>query len=199
MKRLKYILILLLAVNSAGLHADIIMIENPKAMIYSRITNLNDFPDVVVVGVTDCVTLNTRKASRINHNQFIEVQKPCTVSLYVMKSDYFNNNKLDKIDWDNDKNVQKLNLSLSERDFNSNTFISATVDFNLANHQDSVYYLYRTEMAYKYKIDSRRTKPDSVLHFKDDVNPFTPITVKIEDGTPPYQFIVNIKGVSDSR
>ena len=181
MKRLKYILILLLVVYTTRLHGDIIIIEPTSAKICSRITNLNNFPDLVVIGLTDCVTLESKKAFRIKNNDCIKVQKSCSVLLYIMKLDYYKQHKLDEIDWNTDKNVQKLNLSIKEKDFNSYDFSSVTIDFSLANYRNTVYYLYKTKMTYKYKYNADQTKSDSIKYFKDDnVDPYKPISVKTE-------------------
>lgn len=180
MKRLKYITILLLLFFSTRLYGDIIIVEPRTAWICSKITNLNDFPDLVVIGVMNCITFNSKTAFRIKNNDCINAQKSCQVLLYVMKLDYFNTHDRNEIDWDNDKNVQKLNLSIKETDFNSQNFSSATIDFNLAKYKNTVYYLYKTKITYKYKYDAKQTKPDSVQYFKNDVDPFKPISVKTE-------------------
>lgn len=181
MKRLKIALIFILAVFTNRLHGDIIIIKPTSATICSRITNLNNFPDLVVIGLTECVTLKSKKAFRIKNNDCIKVQKSCSVLLYVMNLNYYKQHKLDEIDWDTDKNVQKLNLSIKVKDFNSYDFSSVTIDFNLANYKNTVYYLYKTKMTYKYPYDAEPTKPDSIQYFKDDVvDPFKPISVKTE-------------------
>lgn len=181
MKRLKFTLILLLVVLTNRLHGDVIIMEPTSAKICSRISNLNNFPNLVLIGLTDCVTLKSKKAFRIKNNDCIKVQKSCTVLLYVMNLDYYKQHKLDEIDWDTDKNVQKLNLSIKEKDFNSYDFSSVTIDFNLANYKDNVYYLYKTKMTYKYKYNAKQIKSDSIQYFKDDVvDPFKPISVKTE-------------------
>ena len=98
-----------------------------------------------------------------------------------MNLDYYKQHKLDEIDWETDKNVQKLNLSIKEKDFNSYDLSSVTIDFNLANYKDNIYYLYKTKMTCKYKYDAEKTKSDSIQYFKDNVvDPFKPISVKTE-------------------
>ena len=181
MKRLKYILILVLVFYTTKLHSDVIIIEPTSATICSRITNLNDYTDIAVIGLMDCITLKSKKAFKIKNNNCIKVQNSCQVLLYVMKLDYFKQHDLDEIDWDNDKNVQKLNLTIKEKDFNSYDYSSVTIDFNLANYKDTVYYLHKTKITYKYKYDTEQTKPDSVQYFKNDVDPFKPISVKTEN------------------
>src|SRR5690606_26744384 len=125
---------------------------------------------------TDCITLKSKKAFRIKNNDCIGGQKSCEVLLYVMKLNYYKQHELDKIDWISDKNVQKLNLSIRAKDFNSQIFRSLTIDFNLAKFQDSIHYLYKTKMVYKY--NAQQNKPDAIQYFIDDVDPFKPISVK---------------------
>ena len=181
MKRLRYSILFLLVILTTRLHGDVIIIEATQAKICTKITNLNDFPEIVVVGLTDCVALpKSKRAFRVKNNSCIKVHKSCPVSLYAMSMDYFKEHDLDEIEWDKDSNVQKLNISLKEKYFNSYDYSSATVDLNLAHYKDSIYYLYKSKLTYKYKYDSENPKADSVQYFEDDVDPFKPISVKTE-------------------
>jgi hypothetical protein len=69
---------------------------------------------------------------------------------------------LDEIDWNKDKNVQKLNLSVKANSFNTYNFSSVEIDFNIASQNESIYYLYKTKMTYKYQNE----RPDSIQYFK---------------------------------
>ena len=101
------------------------------------------------------------------------------MSLYVIKLDYLKQNDLDKINWDKDKNVQKLNLTVKAKSFNTYEFSSVEIDFNLASKNGTIFYLYKTKMTYKYENE----RPDSVQYFKNDVvDPLKPISVSIEHG-----------------
>jgi len=175
MKKFKYTILLLLIVLTTKLYGDIIIVKPTRAKICTKITNLKEFPDLKVIGVFDCVALSkSKKAFRIKNNSCIKVHKSCPVSLYVVKSDYYKQHDLDEIDWDNNKNVQKLNISIKDKYFKSSDYRSAIVELNLANHKDSIYYLYKSKLIYKYK----NRRKDLVKVFKDDVDPFKPISVK---------------------
>jgi hypothetical protein len=182
MKRLRYSILFLLVVLTTRLHGDIIIVEPTQSKICTKITNLKDFPELVVVGLTDCVTLpKSKRTFKVKNNSCIKVHKSCPVSLYVMDLDYYKQNDLEEIEWDKDSNVQKLNISIKEKYFNSFDYSSATVDLNLANYMDSIYYLYKSKLTYKYKYDSENPKADSVQYFEDDVDPLKPISVKTEN------------------
>jgi len=180
MKRLKYLLLIPFAFIATRLHGDIIVIEPQPADICVKLTNLNEFPDIAVIGLSDCFALSkSNKAYRIKSNSCLKVYKPCPLSLYVIKLDYLKQNDLDKINWDKDKNVQKLNLTVKAKSFNTYDFSSVEIDFNLASKNGTIFYLYKTKMTYKYENE----RPDSVQYFKNDVvDPLKPISVSIEHG-----------------
>lgn len=159
---------------------DIIITGPTPAKICVRINNLNDFPDIAVIGLSDCVALsNSNKAYRVEPDSFLKVYKSCPLSLYVMKVNYLKNVDLDKIDWNKDENVKKLNLTVNANSFNSNDCSAVIIDYNLASFKDTTLYLYKTEITYKYK-DKR---PDAVQSFKNDADPFKPISVSTKNAS----------------
>ena len=163
MKRLKYLIIILLALFATRLHGDIIIVKTTQNKIYVRIKNLNEFPDIAVIGLSDCIAFpKSNKAYRVISSSRLEVNKSCPISLYVVKLDYLIQKDLDEIDWNKDKNVQKLTLSVKANSFNTYNFSSVEIDFNIASQNESIYYLYKTKMTYKYQNE----RPDSIQYFK---------------------------------
>ncbi len=178
MKKLKFLLLIPLVLLTTKLHGDIIIVEPKPAKIYVRITNLNKFPDIAVIGLSDCLAVSrSNKAFRIKSNSYLKVNKACPLSLYMMKMHYFKQIELDNIDWDKDKNVQKLNLTIKAKSFITTDYNSLDIDFNLASKDKTIYYLYKTKMTYKYQDE----RPASVKNFEDNVvDPFKPISVSTE-------------------
>lgn len=175
MKKLKILLLIPLVLFTTRLHGDIIIVEPKPAKIYVRIINLNKFPDIAVIGLSDCLAFSkSNKAYRIKNNTSLKVNKACPLALYIMKMDYFKQIDLDNINWGKDKNVQKLNLTVKVESFITSEYNSLDIDFNLACKNKTIYYLYKTKMTYKYQDE----RPASVKNFEDDVvDPFKPISV----------------------
>lgn len=180
MKRYKYALILLLAVLTIRLYADIIIVQPSPAKICAKIKNLNDFPEIVIVGYSDCLALSkSNKAFAVKSNSCLKMYKTCPLALYAVEKKYLKKIDLNKIDWHKDKNVQKLNLTINAKEFNTFDFSSLEVDFMLERYNDTTLYLYKTQMTYKYKAE----RPDSIQYFKKEVDPFKPISISIKRAT----------------
>lgn len=179
MKRFKYSIILLLVVLTTKLHGDIIMVKPTPSKICVRINYLKDFPDIAVIGLSDWLAFSrSNKAYCIESGFCMKVYKPRPLSLYAMSMDYFKQCDLDQVDWKNDKNVQKLNLTVKAKSINTDDYRSLEVDFNLASYNDTTLYLYQTKLTYKHKDE----RPDSIQYFKNNiVDPFKPISVSTED------------------
>lgn len=178
MKNLKYLLFLPFVFFATGLHGDIILVDTTPAKICVRIINLNKFPDMAVIGLSDCLAFsNSNKAFRIKNNSCLNASNACPLTLYVMKTDYFNKIDVNTIDWGRDKNVQKLNLTINAKSFYTRDYKSLDIDFNLAI-RNNTYYLYKSKMTWKYR-DERQ---DSIKHFNNNAaDPFKPISVPREN------------------
>lgn len=180
MKRYKYALILLLAVLTISLYADIIIVQPSPARICAKIQNLNDFPEIAILGFSDCLALSkSNKSFVVKSNSCMKMYKTCPLSLYAVEKNYLKKIDLNKIDWHKDENVQKLNLTINEKEFNTNDFSSLEVDFMLDRYNDSTLYLYKTQVIYKFKAE----RPDSVQFFKKEIDPVNPITVSTRRAT----------------
>jgi len=184
MKRLKYLLLFSFALFTGQLHGDIIITKPTPAKICVRIKNLHEFPDIAVIGVNNCLAFsNSNIAYRVDSGSCLKFNQTCSLSLYALKTDYFNRIDLDKIDWEKDKNVQKLNLTVKAQSFSTSQFRSLEIDFNLACRHDTVFYLYKAKTTYQYK----NSRPDLVQHFKDETeDPLKPISVSIKHETKHF-------------
>ena len=181
MKRFKFLVIVLFVLFvlfSANSFGDIIITSPNSARINVRINNLNDFPDVAVVGLIDCVALSkSNMVYKVESGDFLMLHRSCPVSLYVMKATYLEDVDLNKIDWAKDKNVKKMNLTINGNTFNSKDYSSLFIDYNLACYKDTTFYLYKTMTTYI----SRNKQQDLVQSFKNDVDPFKPISVSAKN------------------
>lgn len=158
MNRFKYPILLLIIILSTKLYGDIIMIKSKPAKTCTKITNLKDFPELVMIGLADLIPFSqSKKAFRVKNDSCMEAHKSCPISLYVMNLDYYKQQDLDDINWDNDHNIQKLDMLIENMYYDSDCFSSVVLDLNLANGEDSTYYLYKIKSTYNYKHDPKNS------------------------------------------
>ena len=186
MKNLKCILLVIFVSLAAKMQGDVIVIEPNKASIGVRISNPDDFPDITVIGYRDGVALSkSEKAFIVDSNTYFEGDEKSPLTFYVVKSDYLKKKKLNKIDLQKDKNVQKLNLIVLANTFNTYDYTSVEIDYTLVCNKDNIYYLYNSETTYRYqkelvKYPERRgNRPETFVKNRTDyvVDPFESITV----------------------
>jgi len=88
MKKVKYVVVLLLAILSVRTYGDII-VRGPSPYVCIKITNLKDYPDIAVVGVSESLAdFSYSKVDIVNSNSCIEVHRACTLTFYAVKTDY---------------------------------------------------------------------------------------------------------------
>lgn len=196
MKNLKCILLVIFVSLAAKMQGDIILLDAHTANIGVRITNLDAFPDMTVIGYRDDVALSeSEKAFIVGNNIYYEGHEKNPLTFYVVKSDYLKGKKFSNINLQKDKNVQKLNLSViadASLLIDSTIILSNTaveLDYNLVCNKDNIYYLYNSKTTYKYTAyDDERipglkgARPAEIVqNRKDDVvDPLKPINVTME-------------------
>jgi hypothetical protein len=187
MKSLKCLLVVVFVLLAGKVQGDIIMIQPNDAKISVRISNLSDFPDVTVIGYRDCVSLsNPEKVFKVDSSSSLQGSEKCPLTFYIVDSKYLNKNKLEKIDFKNDKNVQKLNLVVYADICKTYDYTSIEVDYSLARKKGS-YYLYNSQTTYLYQKEQVRY-PDRNVHqekivekYEDKiVDPFEPLYFKVD-------------------
>lgn len=173
-------MILLLAVLTIRLYADIIIVKPSPAKICAKILNLNDFPETAIIGYSDCIALSeSNKAYVVKSNSCLKIYRTCPLILYAVEKQYLKELDLNKIHWYKDKNVRKLNLTINEKEFNTIDFDAVEVDFMIDRYNDTALYLYKTKMIYKYKTE----RPDSIQYFNKEVDPLKPIAISTKRAT----------------
>ncbi len=174
MKRLAYFLLVLILIISPSLNSDVI-VNLPEAKICAKINNLNDFSDIVLIGVWDGIALlNSNKAFRIESNSCINAKNTCPILLYAMSLEYFKTVDIDEIDFENNKNVKKLNLTIKIVSFDVYKYSAIDIYYNIALYDATTIYLYKSKITYKYRSE----RPDYVQYFKNDLKPFKQILVE---------------------
>ncbi len=163
MKNLK-ILFLFLVIYSTGLQADIIDTRPTKASVLFKIANLNSFPDIAVVNTTNIMPPNLKKVYTLSSNYYSRNIR--SAINYVVKSDYLKQQGIRNIDWENDKNVQKLYYTPINKDYSYVEFKTVAFDYDLVKDKNGVYHMHLTKITYKFNCETGTAKPDSVQYFK---------------------------------
>ena len=133
MKRIKCTLLLVLAIFAAKVYGDIITYKSPSAKVCVRIENLKDYPDIVVVGVSDCLTVFSKpKVDIIDLNTCIEVHKACPLKFYAVKKEYLKKKRVSKINWEKDENVRKANITVDAKQNDWSFYHSNVMIFELS-------------------------------------------------------------------
>ena len=166
MKRLKCVFVLLFAVLSINSHGDVIIPQKLPATIYAKITNLNDYPDITLIGVNECWSIpGTKKAVIIDSDSELKIHNSCLLKFYAVKKDYLDKKDIEKIEWDKDKNVTKTNLTIKGKSYTPSAGIFTIVlHYDIAGFDGSSVVLYKSAQVHKYS-DGR---PDSKMEFKFD-------------------------------
>jgi len=123
MKKSKILFLLVLLITSARVKADFIM-ENPvfPAAICAGFQNLNDFPEIAVIGLPSSVVVsNSTKAFEIKSGTVFFIHTLFPVTIYAVKRNYLEKMGILKIDWESDKNVLKSNLVINAKAFHEKT------------------------------------------------------------------------------
>lgn len=186
MKSLKCLLVVVFVLLAGKVQGDIITIDPNDAKISVRISNLSDFPDVTVIGYRDCVSLSKpEKVFKVDSSSSLQGSEKCPLSFYIVDSKYLKKNKLEKIDFENDKNVQKLNLIVIAEISTTYDYTSIDVDFSLSRKNGS-YYLYNSQTTYLYQKelvqypDRNVHQEKTVIKHEDKiVDPLEPLYVKV--------------------
>ena len=112
-------LLLIVVILAAGMYgySNIILIthENPNARIMVKIENLADFPDIVIVGVNDCMARLSRPVANVVDSTFMEVHRACPLVFYAVRRDYFEERGINRINWrrsDRNSNVMRANITI---------------------------------------------------------------------------------------
>jgi hypothetical protein len=172
MKKVKFTF-LFLVIICASVSGDIIPSGTP-AKICVRIKNLDDYPGIAVILVSDCSGWNTRsrtytnsyKVYRVSSDSSLELCRPL---LYAIKKGYVETREWIKINWETDKNVLKSNLTIKSGIlYNEQNIREIDIDLKIAGFRNDSMILYKSKQVYKYTYN----RPDSVqtLNYTGDLS-----------------------------
>jgi hypothetical protein len=163
MKTIKYVFLLFLFIISIRINGDVIIAENSPSTICARIINLDEYPEISLIGFYDCLAISgSNKAIVFRSITCLNINRFCPLTLCAVKKKYLNKKHLEDIDWKKDTNVIKSNLTINTRTYNiSKSVLNILIEYKIAEFSNSSLFLYKTKQTLKYK-DQR---PDSVEYF----------------------------------
>lgn len=174
MRKATLLLVLSFVLFVTRMNADIV---TDWTRIHVQIMNMSDFPTMALVSVYNCG--NAKNSTMlIESSELPNARESCPMSFYVVEKKYLKKVEFDKIDWQKDKNVQKINLITEANVFFSNDYSDVKIVFKIARKKNT-YYVYKSKVTYKYRAKGTQQAPsDLVKNFNDDVvDLFDPIYV----------------------
>ena len=151
MKKFKSTLLLFLAVLTINSYGDVIVPKYPPAKVYMKINNLNDYPDIVIIGVYICsVVFKSNKAFILEPDSLLEIHKSCPFKLYAVKKSYFEKKGIKKIKWEKDENVIESNLLFSGKFTPFFPIHTVEMNFIIAGFNDTSMVMHQATHILKY-------------------------------------------------
>jgi len=164
MKRVKYAIVLLLAIFTIRTYGDIIIVEYSPTKICVRITNLSDYPDIAIIGFSDCFA-TLPKVNIVDSISCLEVRKACPLTFYAVKKDYLIEKGIKNINWKKDKNVMKSNMTFTGKETTWYQNVG-TMELNLyiAGFKENSMVMYQKSSTLKFKNDKPDILDESNIH-----------------------------------
>jgi len=171
LKKVRFLFLLSFVLAVTNVKANIVV--GPITSVNIQLTNLNEFPDVVIVA-HDYGMINIPpggKFSIVKGNRLPMSHtsgKPNTY--YLLKKEYLEKIGIDKVDWFDGRNVQKLNLETGMGSFIFVEDYSAIeVEFKLVK-KGNEYYVYKSKVTAKPRAKgNQQAAPDVVKTYTDNV------------------------------
>ena len=171
-RRIKCTLLLVFAIYTISVYGDIIIVEYSPNKICVRIENLKDFPDIVIVGVSDCFSVFSKpKVEIIDSSSCLKVPKTCPFTFYAVKKDYLEKNGIENINWKKDKNVRQSSITVNSKKIRIDypNVETLEITYIIAGFKNNSMVMDTKLQTYKFNDG----KPDSVVYspwFDDELS-----------------------------
>jgi len=146
MKKLRFPILLLLLVICVRIHSDVLYSKPIQpAQICASVQNLSNYPNIALIGFTEGFALSKPNVVfNIKSGSYFMIQIYNPITLYAVKMEYLEKMGIHGIDWKNDKNVMKSNLTISAKSFKVKPLIyMVKLDYRIAGFTDSTIVLYK--------------------------------------------------------
>jgi len=156
MKYIKSIAILSILLASKVSYCDIIPDNTTYVGVCVQITNLNDYPNVSLIGfMSNRLYLSSSYSSNIINQNICNNagSKYGLLSLYAVRSSYISNKSVTSIDWSKDKNAVKsnfINNTYSSYMYNMSTVDSIKQYYKILGFTDTSIVMYEWKEVTKY-------------------------------------------------
>lgn len=168
MKRLKYTMLLALIIFSINSQGDIIITEQPTKHKHI-ITNLTDYPDVVVFvkyGLKGVPKLANMGFARVPKDGVIKKHLYSEMELYAVKKEYLENREDEDIDWKDKQNVIRSNMTILP-DYEKTgleNIPEVKHEYEIMGFKDTSMVVFKTKEIYRYNESLHQA--DSIQYFK---------------------------------
>ena len=164
MKRVKYVLLVLLATIAVQVFGDVIIVTYLPSKILVKIDNMEDYPDMLFVGLGDYATFSASdRVDMIDTSSYIDISRIHPIAFYAVKKTYLEKTDIDRIDWKKNKNVMQSGISVNINSLRSDrpNVESVEIHLSIAGFDKKSMVMYESARTIKYK-DGR---PDFVKYF----------------------------------
>jgi len=164
MKRVKYILLALLATIAVQVVGNIIITTYMPSKILVKIDNLKDYSDMLFVGLGDYSTFSASgRVEMIDSSSYMDAVMINPIAFHAVKKTYLKKTNIDRIDWKKDKNVIKSSISVNANALRSDksNVESVEIHLNIAGFDKKSMVMYESARTIKYNDGS----PDLVKYF----------------------------------
>lgn len=164
MKRAKYTLLLVLTILTIRVYGDVILILYSPAKVFVKIENLNEYPEIEIVGITNCLAFSKPEVYVFGSTPRVKVHKACPLVFYAVKKKYLLEKGIENIDWNKDKNVRRCNKPIDTEEFHSEypNVEMREVAFNIVGFDEDSMVMNLTSSIDKFNNNS---KPNIVKYF----------------------------------
>ena len=165
MKKIKITLLLIMSILSIESFGDIIITKSAQPDVAVRIANMDDFPDIDLIIVYECVaTERVRRAwEPIDSFATNFISPSCPALICAVKKDYLKHNSFDK----NDANIIKSNISINAKTYSNpdNKILMIDMHFEILGFDDSSLVLHNKMHSSHYYESGKRA---TIEEFKYD-------------------------------
>jgi hypothetical protein len=170
MRTIKLSLFISLLLISKIACGDIIVVSPKKVDVCIKISNLAEYPNIVLIEYVDhAVLLNSKRAYKIKSNDCLEGNNISSAYVYAVKKEYLVNKDIKNIDWSNDNNVLKTNLTIKGTSFLTNESIRSVEQFyRIVGFTDTSVVLFKEKQVIKYTDD--RSDSTNTFIYKGDIS-----------------------------
>ena len=145
-----------LAIITIKVYGDIIVIRYSAKRICVKIENLNEYPDIVIVGVSRSFALFSKpRTNIIDSNSCLNVHKASPLTLYAVKKNYLDEKGINNIKWKRDNNVRKSDITVNANTVDADyaDFVTLDINYIILGFNKNSMIMFKTSQTNKFNND----------------------------------------------